>query len=58
MRALFGFKAKGRKLIGGDEGCQFREAASHYKALSGAEKRDIAPENTCFWQDKLCILTE
>jgi hypothetical protein len=49
VRALFGFKAKGRKLIEGDEGCQLREAAVRCKALLRAEKDDIAPENTCFW---------
>jgi len=38
--------------IGGNEGYQLREESAHYKALFGAEKDDIGPENTCFWDVK------
>jgi hypothetical protein len=49
VKALLGFRAKARNVIEGDEGYQLREAAAHYKALFRAEKDDIAPENSYFW---------
>jgi putative transposase len=49
VKMLLGFKAKGRKVVEGSEGYQLREAAGDYNALLGAEKDDIAPENSYFW---------
>ena len=49
VKALLGFKAKGRNVMEGGEGYQLREEAAHYMALFGAEKDDIGPENTYFW---------
>jgi hypothetical protein len=49
VKELLGFRAKGRNLIEGAEGYQVREGAGPYKALFGAEKDDIGPENTYFW---------
>ena len=45
MKALSGYKAKGRNVIEGGEGYQLREATVHYKALFMAEKDDIGPQN-------------
>ncbi|MFH1123896.1 MAG: hypothetical protein V1758_09590 [Pseudomonadota bacterium] len=49
VKALLGFRAKGRDVIGGSEGYQLREGPGHYKALFGAENDDIGSENTYFW---------
>ncbi len=49
VKALLGFRAKGREVIEGGEGYQVREGPATYNALFGAEKRDIGPENTYFW---------
>ena len=46
VKALLGFRAKGREVIEGAEGYQVREGAVLYSALLGAEKEDIGPENT------------
>ena len=43
-----GFKAKGRRVMEDGGGYQLREGAIPYTALFGAEKGDIAPENTYF----------
>jgi len=48
VKALLGFKAKGRAVIEGNEGYQLREDSADYKALFVAEKDDIGPENTYF----------
>ena len=52
VKALLGFRAKGREVIEGGEGYQVREEAAIYGALFGAEKEDIGPENTYPWEVK------
>jgi putative transposase len=52
VKALLGFRAKGREVIEGGEGYQVREGPAVYKALFGAEKEDIGPENTYLWNVK------
>jgi hypothetical protein len=47
-----GFRAKGRDVVEGGEGYQLREDSASYNALFGAEKGDISPENTYFWDVK------
>ena len=49
VKAVLGFKAKGRNVIEGGEGYQLREGGVRYKALFNAEKDDIGLENTFFW---------
>ena len=48
VKALLGFKAKGRDVMEGDEGYHLREEAAPYTALFRAEKKDIGLENTNF----------
>ena len=48
MKALLGFRAKGRDVIEGNAGYQLREDAAHYKALFEVENNDIDLENTYF----------
>jgi len=43
------FWAKGRKVIEGFEGNQLRERSAGYDAFFGAQKDDIALENTYRW---------
>jgi putative transposase len=47
--SLMGFKARGRDIVKSDEGYHLREEAAPYMAFFEAEKGDIGPENTCFW---------
>jgi len=49
VKALLGYRAKGRDVIGGNEGYQLREGSGPYKALFGAGSDDIGLENTYFW---------
>ncbi len=49
VKALLGFRAKGRDIIEGNEGYQVREGSAPYSALFGAERGDIGPKNTYFW---------
>jgi putative transposase len=50
VKALLGFRAKGREIIeGSTERYQVREALVIYNALFGAEKRDIGLQNAYFW---------
>jgi len=49
VKALLGYRAKGRDVIEVPEGCQLREGVAQYKALFGAEKEDIGLENSYFW---------
>jgi REP element-mobilizing transposase RayT len=49
VKVLLGFRAKGRDVIGGDEGYQLREESAPYKAFLGAENGDIGLENTYSW---------
>ncbi|MHC5074737.1 MAG: hypothetical protein ACYTFE_07910, partial [Planctomycetota bacterium] len=53
LKALLGFRGKGRKVKEGGEGYQLRESPAPYKALFVAEKDDIAPENTYLWNINL-----
>ena len=53
VKALLGFRAKGREVIEGDEGYQVREGPAPYNVLFGAEKEDIGPKNTYFWDINL-----
>ena len=52
MKALLGFRAKGRDVIEGGEGYQLREGPAHYEALFEAENDDIGSENTYLWDIK------
>jgi putative transposase len=49
VKALLGFRAKGREVIEGGEGYQVREGPAVYNPLFGAENEDIGPGNTYFW---------
>ena len=49
VKALLGYRGKGRDIIEGTEGYQVREGPALYNALFGAEKEDIGPENSYFW---------
>ena len=52
VKALLGFRAKGRDVIEACEGYQLRVGAAHYQALFEAENDDIGPENTYVWDIK------
>ena len=54
VKALLGFKAKGRDVMEGDEGYHLQEEAAPYTAIFRAEKDDIASENVYFWD----VITE
>jgi putative transposase len=49
VKALLGFRAKGRETIEGDEGFQVREGSVEYNAPSEAEREHIGPQNAFFW---------
>ena len=49
VKAILGFRAKGRKVKRAGEGYQPREGQAPYNALFRAEKGDIGPENTYLW---------
>jgi len=49
VRARLVFRAKGRGGLASCEGYQLRGSSAHYKALLEAEKDDIGPKNTFFW---------
>jgi len=49
VKAVLGFRAKGRKITRSGEGYQVREAPARYNVFLGAEKKDIGPENTYSW---------
>jgi hypothetical protein len=53
VKALLGFRAKGRAIRQSERGYQLREEAGHYKTLFEAEKDDIGPENTYLWDIKI-----
>ena len=50
VKEILGLKAKGREITEGDEGYHLREEAAHYMIVFRAEKEDIGPENTYFWE--------
>ena len=49
VKGLLGYRAKGRDVIEVAQRYQLREGSAQYKALFGAEKEDIGPENRYFW---------
>jgi hypothetical protein len=49
VKALIGFRAKGREVIEGGEGYQVREGPAVYNPLFGAENEDISPQSAYFW---------
>jgi hypothetical protein len=53
VKALLGFRAKGRKIKEGGEGYQLKEGAAPYKAFFEAEKKDIGHENTDYLNSAL-----
>ncbi len=50
VKALLSFKTNGREVLEGGEGYPLLEDATPYTALFSAEKDDISPENTYFWE--------
>jgi hypothetical protein len=52
LKALLGFRARGRKILEGDGGYQVRDESAGYNAFFEAEKEDIGPENTYLWSIK------
>jgi hypothetical protein len=52
VKALLGFRARGREVIAGNEGYHLREGSAPYNAFFGAENDDIGPENTYLWDIK------
>jgi putative transposase len=53
VKAVLGFRAKGRKITKSGEGYRVREAPARYNVFLGAEKEDIGPENTYLWNFNL-----
>jgi hypothetical protein len=49
VKALLGYRVKGRDIIKGAEGYQVQEGPVTYNALLGAEKGDIDLQNAYFW---------
>jgi len=49
VKALLGFRGKGRKVQEVEKGYQLREGSACYNALFEAEKGDIGSENTYLW---------
>ena len=49
VKAVLGFRGKGRRGTRSGEGYQVRETPAGYNTLLRAEKEDIGPENTCSW---------
>jgi len=49
VKALLGFRAKGREIIETSDGYHVREKPAPYNALLGAEKEDICSENSYLW---------
>ena len=49
MKSILGFKAKERDRIEGVWKYQLREEAAPYITIFRAEKDDIDPENSFFW---------
>jgi len=50
VKALLGYRAKGRGVIEGNEGFQLREGSPPYKWVLEVEKDGIGIENTYFWE--------
>ena len=49
VKALLGFRAKGRKITRSGKEYQVREAPARYNVFLRAEKEDIGSENAYFW---------
>jgi hypothetical protein len=49
VKALLGFRAKGRDIIESREGHQVREGPATYDAFLEAKKGDIGFQNAYFW---------
>ena len=49
VKAVLGFRARGRHVIESGEGYQLRESAASYKAFFEAENEDMGSKNTRFW---------
>jgi hypothetical protein len=49
VKALLGFRANGRDVIGGNAGYQLREVSAPYKVFWGVANDNIGPEKTYFW---------
>lgn len=49
VKALLGYRAEGRDVIGGNEGYPLREGSASNKALFGAENGDRGLEKAHFW---------
>jgi hypothetical protein len=49
VKALLGYRVKGRDITKGAEGYQVREGPVTYNALFGVEKGDIGRQNAHFW---------
>ena len=49
VKEVLGYRAKGRDIMESSEGYHLREGATPYKALFGAEKDNIGPENSYLW---------
>ena len=52
VKALLGFRARGREVLEGSKGYQLREGTGHYKAFSEIENDDIGYTNAYFWEIK------
>jgi len=52
VKALLGFRAKGRDVIEGAKGYQRWEVSAQYNALFGAKMVDIGNQNTYLWDCK------
>jgi putative transposase len=50
VKALLGFRAKGRRVIEGSEAYQLREGSAHYRAFFEGENENIGLENTYLWE--------
>jgi hypothetical protein len=55
VKALFGFRAKGREIKEGGEGYQLKGGPAPYNALFEAEKKNIGYEDTYYWDSNLQI---
>jgi putative transposase len=49
VKAVLGFRTRGRNVIESGEGYQLRESPASYKAFFEAENEDIDLKNTRFW---------
>jgi len=49
VKALLGFRARGREVIEGADGYQVKEEPPTYNAFFGVEKGNIGPRNDYFW---------